>query len=110
MTIESILNIVTATAMFLGVSILLGLLLAVSEKYLKVAVDERFAKVESLLPGLNCGACGYPGCAGMTGGLLSGEAKKVSQCRPSNAQQREAIKDFLAKTPGPDGKTISVEI
>lgn len=107
---NDILNIVTATVMFTVVSILIGLLLALSDKYLQVQVDERYQKVYDMLPHLDCGACGYPGCAGMTEGLLSGDAKQVSRCKPSKPAQRQAIKDYLANTPGPDGKTIIVDL
>ena len=40
----------------------LGLGLGVADKYLKVEADVRVEKVTSLLPGYNCGGCGFPGC------------------------------------------------
>ena len=37
--------------------------LAAANSRFKVAVDNRVAEIENDLPGLNCGACGYPSCA-----------------------------------------------
>ena len=108
MSLDQILNILVAVAVFVIIAVIIGLGLALADKFLQVIKDIRSETVEKMLPGLNCGACGYPGCAGMTEGLLSGEAKKVSQCKPSNKAQREAIRDYLAATPGPDGSVIKV--
>ncbi len=39
------------------------------DKYFKVEADVRVEKVTSLLPGYNCGGCGFPGCSGMAEAL-----------------------------------------
>jgi electron transport complex protein RnfB len=102
--------ILIASAVLLVVGGLLGLLLAFADKKLTVKVDERIAKVHELLPNINCGSCGYPGCAGFAEGVIKGDVKSLSQCRPSAGRKgsREAISQYLASTPGPDGKTITI--
>lgn len=40
-----------------------GLLLAFASVIFKVEVDERVEKIEEVLPGANCGGCGYAGCS-----------------------------------------------
>ena len=102
--------ILIAVAVVLVISALMGLLLAVADKYLYVQVDERIEQVSSMLPNANCGGCGFPGCAGFAEALVEGKAKKVSQCRPSKPEAREKIKDYLANTPGPDGNTVTVDL
>ena len=102
--------ILRAVAVVLVISALMGLLLAVADKYLYVQVDERIEQVSSMLPNANCGGCGFPGCAGFAEALVEGKAKKVSQCRPSKPEAREKIKDYLANTPGPDGNTVTVDL
>lgn len=104
------LDILIAAGVMLGIGALLGLALAISSKKLAIKVDPRFEAVLNMLPGLNCGACGYPGCAGMTGAMLDGTQKTVSACRPSKMEQRIAIRDYINSTPGPDGKVLKVEI
>ncbi len=104
-------RILVAIAVLFLTGGLLGLLLAIADKKLSVAVDERIARVHELLPNINCGSCGYPGCAGFAEGVIKGEVKSLTQCRPSAGRKgsREAISEYLAKTPGPDGKTIDIK-
>jgi Na+-translocating ferredoxin:NAD+ oxidoreductase subunit B len=100
---------IEAIILMLVMGTLLGFGLAVSGEIFYVKPDERFEKVLNMLPGYNCGACGYPGCQGMAEGLLSGEVTAVSQCKPSNAQQRTDISGYLNENPGPDGKVLVVK-
>ncbi len=104
------LDILIAAGVMLLIGALLGLALAIASQKLAVKVDPRFEIVVNMLPGLNCGACGHPGCAGMAGALLDGTQKTVSACRPSKMSQRELIKEYLNSTPSPDGKVLKVEI
>ena len=73
-----------------------------------VKEDERLTQVSEMLPGYNCGACGFAGCSGLAGALVSKELKTVS-CKPCKPEQRQAIADYLANTPGPDGQSIIVK-
>ena len=45
-----------------GLGILFGAGLGYASKKFAVEVDERIPKVRDLLPGANCGGCGYAGC------------------------------------------------
>jgi len=104
-------RILVAIAVLFAVGGVLGLLLALADNKLRVEVDERVAHVHELLPNINCGSCGYPGCAGFAEGIISGDVKALSQCRPSAGRKgsREAISEYLASTPGPDGKVINIK-
>ena len=51
-------------AIVVGIGLVLGLVLAVAAIILHVPVDERVEAVTEVLPGANCGACGYSGCSG----------------------------------------------
>ena len=53
-----------AILMMLVLGAILGLGLGVADKYLKVETDERVDTVTGMLPGYNCGGCGYAGCSG----------------------------------------------
>lgn len=86
----------------------LGLVLSIASKVFEVVEDPRYAQVLQLLPGYNCGACGYPGCAGLANALVDQETNDVRRCKPSNQDQRNSIVDYLGSTPGPDGDTIQV--
>ena len=52
--------VIVAVIMMLVLGAVLGLGLGVADKYLKVEADVRVEKVTSLLPGYNCGGCGFP--------------------------------------------------
>ena len=49
-------------AIVVGIGLVLGLVLAVAAIILHVPVDERVEAVTEVLPGANCGACGFAGC------------------------------------------------
>ena len=66
--------VIVAVIMMLVLGAILGLGLGVADKYLKVEADVRVEKVTSLLPGYNCGGCGYAGCSGLAAAIAKGEA------------------------------------
>ena len=100
-------EILIAIAVVLGIGAVLGLVLAIADKYLAVKEDPRVGVVLSMLPGANCGGCGFAGCSGMADSLVSKENNNLSACRPCKPDQKEKIKEYLASTPGPDGSTIT---
>lgn len=61
------------------VALLLGLFLGFAGNAFKVEVDEREEAICGVLPGNNCGGCGYAGCSGLAAAIVKGEAP-VNQC------------------------------
>ncbi|UCF30349.1 MAG: RnfABCDGE type electron transport complex subunit B [bacterium] len=68
--------------------------LGLASKKFHVEVDPRLEKIEEMLPGLNCGGCGYPGCSGFAEGLLAGEVE-VTSCAPAGEEVVAQLADFL---------------
>jgi electron transport complex protein RnfB len=97
-----------ATITLAVMSLLLGLGLAYAAEIFKVEVDERMEKVTELLPGYNCGACGYPGCSGFAEGIVTGEVDKVSLCKPGKDEHYDAIIEYLKDHPNPDGSKVNI--
>ncbi|QVK21325.1 electron transporter RnfB [Mycoplasmatota bacterium] len=94
-----------------AIGLVLGLGLAIASEKFYVEEDLRLEKINQLLPGVNCGACGYPGCGGFAEGIISGEVKALSNCKPgSKGTGLEEIKKYLAETPGPEGDIIKVNL
>lgn len=91
-----------------AIGAVLGLILSIAAKVFAVVEDPRYAQVAQLLPGYNCGACGYPGCQGLANALVDKEVSDTRRCKPSNQAQRDSIVDYLQSTPGPEGDTIIV--
>lgn len=57
-----------------GIGVLFGAGLAVASKVFAVQVDPKVEEILNVLPGANCGACGYPGCGGFAEGVAAGKA------------------------------------
>ncbi|SJZ95164.1 RnfABCDGE type electron transport complex subunit B [Anaerorhabdus furcosa] len=87
---------IEAIIMMLVVGAVLGAALGVANKVFYVATDTRVEDVTAMLPGYNCGGCGYPGCSGLAQALVDGEADVVD-CKPSKQEARDQIKEYLAK-------------
>lgn len=66
--------ILSSMLVLLGLGLVSALLLGVAGKFLQVKEDPRIAEVEGVLPGANCGGCGYPGCSGAASAVVSGKA------------------------------------
>ena len=66
-------GILIAVAVVAGAGIVIGILLGVAGEKFKVEVDEKEIAVRELLPGNNCGGCGYPGCDGLAAAIAKGE-------------------------------------
>ena len=94
----------------LAIGGILGLLLAVADKVFSVKEDERLEPLTALLPGINCGTCGYPGCREMAQAMLKGEVRFTSQCKPSRPDARQAIKDYLDTHPDESGNVVKIQL
>ena len=82
-----------------GIGLLCGLGLAIASIVMAVPKDEKAEAIEEVLPGANCGACGYSGCAGYAKALASGEAQ-VGLCSPGGAQVANATAALLGVAAG----------
>ena len=81
-------------AIVVGIGLVLGLVLAVAAIILHVPVDERVEAVTEVLPGANCGACGYSGCSGYASALCEGCAEN-GLCAPGGPEVVQKISELL---------------
>ncbi len=84
-----------AVAVLAGLGIVLGLLIAVVSKVFKVEEDTRVEQILPLLPGANCGGCGFPGCSGMADAIVNSGASP-RQCKPIKQEKIDEINFLLA--------------
>ena len=75
----SITGIIMAAVIVGGTGLFIGIFLGLADKKLTVKVDEKEEAILGVLPGNNCGGCGYPGCSGLAAAIAKGEAP-VDQC------------------------------
>jgi Na+-translocating ferredoxin:NAD+ oxidoreductase RNF subunit RnfB len=71
-----------------------GIILTVASKLMYVKVNELAANLQEILPGANCGACGYPGCSGYAQSLADGQAKP-NLCTPGGSAVLAKISEIL---------------
>lgn len=68
-----------------------GIGLAFASKVLAVQKDSRVAELEGILPGLNCGACGYAGCAAYAEAIANESEQTLTLCSPGGPTVVEKI-------------------
>ena len=64
--------ILTAVIVLGGIGLIAAIVLFVCSKKFAVYEDPRIGQVNELLPGANCGGCGFAGCGGMADALVKG--------------------------------------
>lgn len=88
-----------------GLGFILGIVLLVAYLKLSVKVDEREQAVRAALPGVNCGACGYPGCDGYAAAIVAGKAP-VNRCAPGGPQ----VAARLGQIMGQEGASLVPQV
>ena len=75
--------------LFVGLGLLAGILLTVFSRVFAVKQDERAVQVRVVLPGANCGACGYAGCDAYAEAVAKGA--KTNACIPGGQAVAEKV-------------------
>lgn len=83
-----------------GLGLIFGSLLAYAAQRFAVEEDTKIAEIQGVLPGANCGACGYAGCEQFAKAVATGEAPPAG-CKPGRAKVAAQIAEILgAEVPG----------
>ncbi len=69
---------------------ILGLILGVAARVFRVEGNALVAELIEMLPGSQCGQCGFPGCAGAAQALAEGQAP-VTLCPPGGRAVAQAL-------------------
>lgn len=85
----------------------LGVIIGVVAKVFAVEIDERIEKVEELLPGANCGGCGFAGCAAFAKAVV-GEDAAPGQCPVCSADDVKNIAEYLGIEAGQGEKKVAL--
>lgn len=98
---------VIAAAAAIGITgLLIGLLLGIAGKKFAVEVDEREAAVREILPGNNCGGCGFAGCDALAQAIAKGEAP-TNGCPVAGAEVAKKIAEIMGETAGDTVKQVA---
>ena len=67
-------EIVKSIILLGAMGLIFGAVLAYASKKFAVEIDERVEKILEVLPGANCGGCGFPGCGGLANAIVEGKS------------------------------------
>ena len=102
-------NLIVVSLITLGVTgCLAAIILYVAAQKFKVFEDPRIDQVEALLPGANCGGCGFAGCHSFAEGCVKAEEMKRLLCPVGGQATMDQIANVLGKAMESSEPTIAV--
>lgn len=87
-------GLIIAVTVVTGIGIIAAVVLVVASKFMYVHEDERIGLVSACLPGANCGACGYAGCADYAKAIVEAGAP-TNLCIPGGKKATEDVSDVM---------------
>ncbi|HPF59920.1 MAG TPA: RnfABCDGE type electron transport complex subunit B [Candidatus Competibacteraceae bacterium] len=102
---------IAAITTLTSLGLLLGMLLSLAARFFQVPDNALREELLELLPGVNCGQCGYPGCGGAADALIAGTASPAL-CPPGGRVLAQSLASKLGRTLGDagDGPPLLAEI
>jgi len=92
---ENLLRILYAFIATSTFSVFLGAGLAIASRKLKVKKDEKVESLVAVLPGLNCGVCGYAGCEFYAKAMASETDLEITKCSPGGPDAQASLARLL---------------
>lgn len=89
-----------------GVGLVFAVFIAMAYWKLRVYEDPRIDAVTALLPGANCGACGFPGCRGFAEQAVAGKVQPAG-CNVISGDGAAAIASYLGVDAGQANKRVA---
>ena len=100
-------NIIVVTTLAITViGAVVGTGLVFTGKKFHVETDQRETDIREVLPGNNCGACGYAGCDAMAAAMVAGDAP-ANGCPVGGAAVAEKVAAILGTTAGPVAQNVA---
>jgi Na+-translocating ferredoxin:NAD+ oxidoreductase RNF subunit RnfB len=88
-----------AILLLLAIAVVFSGMLGWADSAFRVAIDARVDAIASVLPGANCGGCGYIGCGEYAEAVARGEAG-VTLCAPGGAACAQGLAEIMGVDPG----------
>lgn len=88
--LELIQNAWPAAVLALGLATLFAIILLIASIKLRVVVDPKVEAVYEVLPHIDCGACGFAGCASYAKAVAA-NPELIGKCSPGGAETSAAI-------------------
>lgn len=91
---------VVPVILLIGMGLIAGLVLTLASKVFFVPVDEAVAQIREVLPGANCGACGFAGCDDYAAAIGDDRSLSPSLCPVGGNQVASAVAAILGVEAG----------
>lgn len=102
----SITGIIIAAVIVGGTGLFIGVFLGIAGKKFSVEVDEREEAILNVLPGNNCGGCGYPGCSGLASAIVQGTAE-IGACPVGGSPVAAQIGEIMGVAAGEQVREVA---
>ncbi len=89
-----------------GIGLVFGLILSYAGEKLKVEEDERIPLVRDVLPGANCGGCGFAGCDAFAVAIVEGKCSP-NGCPVGGQETAEAVCEVMGLVAEESEKTVA---
>ncbi len=90
-------SIITAVIAVAAIGLICAAGLVVASVFMSVRENENEKKIRKILPGANCGACGYSGCDGYAKALAEDGSAKTNLCTPGGDKVSVELSALLGR-------------
>ncbi|OGW75111.1 MAG: hypothetical protein A2Z72_05630 [Omnitrophica bacterium RBG_13_46_9] len=90
-----------------GLGLFFSSVLAIANQKLKVKEDPRVEEIENLLPGVNCGACGFANCHQYAESLVKGDCPP-DRCKAGGQKVSQRLAEILGVSVGKSVKEAAI--
>lgn len=99
-------SIILSGASLGAMGLVFGAGLAFASQKFAVEVDPRSLAIRDVLPGANCGGCGFPGCDGFANAIIRGDAP-INGCPVGGADCTAGIATIMGLDAGEEAKMVA---
>lgn len=100
---------ISATMIVLGaIGLIAAVLLFIAAKKFFVYEDPKIGEIEELLPGANCGGCGFSGCHAFAMECANAKSMDGLNCTSLNADGMKKIAAIAGLTPGSSQRKVAI--
>lgn len=93
-------KILIPVAVVSGIACLLAVVLTIAHRFMSKSGEEKEDELLKILPGANCGGCGFPGCEAYAKALAEGKTKSTDLCSPGKKEVAERLAEVLGTSAG----------
>lgn len=94
-----VLNVLSAVGLATVLAALLGFIITVVFRFFAVESNEKEEAILELLPGVNCGGCGYSGCQGYAAALADGSDTNLGKCTAGGKDTMDSLSEYFGQVP-----------